>query len=117
MGGLEDAYSKMLTPSEVTHQGYSQDLREGVRGAAGGCEPGAGTGGLEPGLLAGPHDVTQGQYGCSQAKSWPIDGHHDGLSEVQEGSNEIPEIAYNTLSDVWPKSPCFLHTEWWRRNV
>lgn len=86
-----------------SHQSHSQDLREGVRGATGGRQAQRSTWGLEPGPLAGPHDVTQGKDGGAQTQSRTVDGHHDGLLKVDEGFYKIP--AGRQKRDVLSGSP------------
>lgn len=75
---------------EEAYQRHAQDLGEGVGGAASRSEADGGIGRLKPGLLAGPHDVTEGQDGSAEAQGWPIDGHHDGLLKLDEGLHEVP---------------------------
>lgn len=67
-----------------THQSYAQDLGEGVGGASRGGDVEGCTRSLEPGPLAGPHHVTQGQDGGPQTQGRPIYCHHDGFLEVDE---------------------------------
>lgn len=81
-----------ITPPayEEAYQRDTQDLGEGVRGAAGGREADGGIGGLKPGLLAGPHDVAEGQDGGTQAQGGPVDCHHDGLLKLDKGLHKVP---------------------------
>lgn len=45
---------------------------------------------MEPGPLAGPHDVTQRKDGGAQTQSGTVDGHNDGLLKVDESFYKIP---------------------------
>ena len=95
----------MCCRDEEAYQGDAQDLGEGVGGAAGRREADGGVRGLEPGLLAGPHDVTEGQDGGAQAQSRPVDRHDDGLLELDKG-----------LQSPWGKESPSLAGEWIRQD-
>lgn len=79
-----------LPAYKEAYQRDTQDLGEGVGGAAGRCEADGGIGGLKPGLLAGPHDVAEGQDGGAQAQRGPVDRHHDGLLKLDKGLHKVP---------------------------
>lgn len=92
----------MCCRDEEAYQGDAQDLGEGVGGAAGGREADGGIRGLEPGLLAGPHDVTERQDGGAQAQSRPVDRHDDGLLELDKGLHKVPgEKRGPSLAGEW----------------
>lgn len=89
----------------ATHQGHAQDLGEGVGGASWRGDVQGGTWSLEPGPLAGPHHVTQGQDGGAQAQRRPVYRHHDGLLEVDERRDKLSRVAQwsngQQLSQDW----------------
>lgn len=87
---LGPCWNTPLPASGEAYQRDAQDLGEGVGGAAGRREADGGIGGLKPGLLAGPHDVAEGQDGGTQAQRGPVDCHHDGLLKLDEGLHKVP---------------------------
>lgn len=105
--GVECDYSLRRTPWPFlntalpaygeAYQRDAQDLGEGVGGAAGGCEADGGIRGLKPGLLAGPHDVAEGQDGGAQAQGRAVDCHHDGLLKLDKGLHKVPGWKEKTL--------------------
>lgn len=84
-------FSWQVPVSSFTHQSHPEYLGEGVRRAAGGGETEGGARRLEPGSLAGPHNVTQRQDGRPQAQGRTIDGHHNRLFKMDECLHEVPE--------------------------
>lgn len=58
------------------------------------------TRGLEPGLLTGPHHVTQRQDGGAEAQRRSVDRHHDGLLEVDERRHKVSEEPQRRCHDT-----------------
>ena len=74
-----------------TDRGEAHDSGEGEGRAGVGRLTAGGVRRLEPGLLIGPHHITERQQGGTEAERRPIDRRHDWLPELDEGVDKGPE--------------------------